>query len=222
MTAATAHQQHQSQQQQQQQYNAYVAAQYSHPNYNPNHSQQMPPTAAASSSQQSRHTSNLLPGTNANGVSSTVMLTRVVSNGTNGLNGGTRPLSQHERGSGLQRPAPTNGNSQSNSRSSQMPVDDDQSDTDRRPSSAPGYKNKNSLSLVTSHDGSEQNRSRRPAKPPLLRSKSEHMMRQDEAASSPEGEIHEWGTRHGFEDHYQSDFVSQRSEERRVGKECRN
>ncbi|RYP28260.1 hypothetical protein DL767_007310 [Monosporascus sp. MG133] len=213
MTAATAHQQHQSQQQQQ--YNAYVASQYSHPNYSPNHGQHLPP-AAASSSQQSRYTSNLLPGTNANGASSTVMPTRVVSNGTNGgtngangLNGGTHPLSQREGASGLQRPAPTNGNSQSNSRSSQTPVDDDKSDTDRRPSSAPGYKNNNSLSLVTSHDGFEQNRSRRPVKPPLLRSKSEHMMRQDEAASSPEGEIHEWGARHGFEDHYQSDFVSQ-------------
>ncbi|RYP86974.1 hypothetical protein DL769_000617 [Monosporascus sp. CRB-8-3] len=213
MTAVTAHQQHQSQQQQQQQqYNAYIAAQYPNQNCNPHHGQQMPP-AAASSSQQPRHTSNLLPGSNANGTSSTVMPTRVVSNGTNGgtngLNGGTYLLSQGERGSGLQRPALTNGNSQSNSRSSQTPADDDQSDTDRRPSSAPGYKNSNSLSLVTSHDDSEQNRSRRPTKPPLLRSKSEHMMRQDEAASSPEGEIHDWGARHGFEDHYQSDFVSQ-------------
>ena len=36
------------------------------------------------------------------------------------------------------------------------------------------------------------------------------MRQQDDmGSSSPDEEIPEWGARHGFEDHYQSDIVSQ-------------
>lgn len=226
MTAVAAHQQqHQNQQPpppQQQQYDAYIAAQYSHPNYNQNHNHNHNTAAAAAaastSSHQSRRTSNPLAGTNASS-SSVTMAPRVVSNGIpNGIHGPVingRPHPQHQRdgapSANSHPPELTNGNSQSRSHtySSRPPNEDEQSDADRRPSSAPGYKNRNTLSVVTSHEGSSQDRSRRPQKPPLLRSKSEHIMRQEEPVTSPDEEIHGWGARHGFEDHYQSDFVSQ-------------
>lgn len=242
MTAVAAHQQHQSQQPppqpQQQQYDAYIAAQYSNPNYNRNqnhnndYNQQMPPagagattTAASLSSHQSRRTSNPLAGTNTSSSSAT-MAPRVVSNGINGsvINGRSHPQPQRNGGPSANSHPPelTNGNSQSRSHtySSQPPNEAEQSDADRRPSSAPGYKNRNTLSVVTSHEGSNQDRSRRPQKPPLLRSKSEHIMRQEESITSPDEEIHEWGARHGFEDHYQSDFVSQLAIVRFILRHC--
>lgn len=83
----------------------------------------------------------------------------------------------------------------------------DASDTDNRPPTAPGRRKK--LNVVTSFDDSEQNRPNRAAKPLLLRSKSEHIVRRDDAEPTEEG-IYEWGARHGFEDHYQSeDIISQ-------------
>ncbi|KAL7621116.1 Target of rapamycin complex 1 subunit kog1 [Parahypoxylon ruwenzoriense] len=80
-------------------------------------------------------------------------------------------------------------------------------DLDRRPLTAPG--NKHNISLIISHDDSDQDPPKRASKPPLLRSKSEHIVRHEEADQADE-EIHEWGARHGFEDHYQSeDIISQ-------------
>ncbi|KAI0138120.1 raptor N-terminal caspase like domain-containing protein [Hypoxylon sp. NC0597] len=78
-------------------------------------------------------------------------------------------------------------------------------DLERRPLTAPGDK-RNGPS-TNSQDDSDQDRSRRVvSKPPLLRSKSEHIVRREEA----DEEIYEWGARHGFEDHYQSeDIISQ-------------
>ncbi|KAJ8124966.1 hypothetical protein O1611_g8674 [Lasiodiplodia mahajangana] len=48
-------------------------------------------------------------------------------------------------------------------------------------------------------------RPQRP-KPPLLRSKSDYAARRDDPEAG-EDEIYEWGARHGFEDHYQSQDV---------------
>ncbi|KAI2466775.1 raptor N-terminal caspase like domain-containing protein [Annulohypoxylon bovei var. microspora] len=82
-------------------------------------------------------------------------------------------------------------------------------DLDRRPLTAPG--NKHNISLTISHDDSDHDRpSRRVvSKPPLLRSKSEHVVKREDA-DQPDEEIYEWGARHGFEDHYQSeDIISQ-------------
>jgi regulatory associated protein of mTOR len=82
--------------------------------------------------------------------------------------------------------------------------DNDNSDTERRPSSAPG--NRKKLSVVTSIDDSDRLPSRRPQ---IIRSKSEYITRHEEPEHTDE-EIYEWGARHGFEDHYQSeDIISQ-------------
>ncbi|KAH8160351.1 hypothetical protein CIB48_g7894 [Xylaria polymorpha] len=61
------------------------------------------------------------------------------------------------------------------------------------------------LSIITSHDDGAHGRSQRP-KPPLLRSKSDYVVRRDEP-ELVEDEIYEWGARHGFEDHYQSEDI---------------
>ncbi|KAI1424549.1 raptor N-terminal caspase like domain-containing protein [Xylaria sp. FL1777] len=81
----------------------------------------------------------------------------------------------------------------------------DSSDSDRRVIKHPS--NKKTLSIVTSQDDG-MDRSQRP-KPPLLRSKSDYVVRRDDPESVG-GQIQEWGARHGFEDHYQSeDIISQ-------------
>ncbi|CAJ2504370.1 Uu.00g117640.m01.CDS01 [Anthostomella pinea] len=75
------------------------------------------------------------------------------------------------------------------------------------PNAAAG--NKHKLSIVTSQDDAGHDRPRRPSKPLLLRSKSERAVRREDPEQSEE-EIYEWGARHGFEDHYQSeDIISQ-------------
>lgn len=81
-------------------------------------------------------------------------------------------------------------------------------DVEQRPLSAPG--NKLTLALPNSHDDSDHDRPRRiVSKPPLLRSKSERIVRREDADQTDE-EISGWGARHGFEDHYQSeDIISQ-------------
>ena len=80
-------------------------------------------------------------------------------------------------------------------------------DNDQRPSSAPGRRNGGPLET---RDDIESQRSRRPNKPPLLRSKSEFAHRARDEADQVEEDIPEWGARHGFEDHYQSeDIISQ-------------
>lgn len=81
-------------------------------------------------------------------------------------------------------------------------------DLDRRPLTAPGVKLQ--IPSASSRDDSDHDRPKRViSKPPLLRSKSEHIVRRDDADQTDE-EIYEWGARHGFEDHYQSeDIISQ-------------
>ncbi|KAI1654094.1 raptor N-terminal caspase like domain-containing protein [Daldinia decipiens] len=81
-------------------------------------------------------------------------------------------------------------------------------DFGRRPLTAPG--NKADPRPSNSHDDSDHNQPRLTvSKPPLLRSKSEHIVRHEDADQADE-EIYEWGARHGFEDHYQSeDIISQ-------------
>lgn len=144
-----------------------------------------------------------------NGAAPTTSATTATSHTTSGNANGISS-SQSSR---AQSHHPSRSNPNPNPNNPNPNPEDDQSDTDeRRPSSAPGYKNRNSLSVVTSHEPSSgPDRSRRPAKPLLLRSKSEYLMRQqdDMGSSSPDEEIPEWGARHGFEDHYQSDIVSQ-------------
>ncbi|KAI1466508.1 raptor N-terminal caspase like domain-containing protein [Daldinia caldariorum] len=81
-------------------------------------------------------------------------------------------------------------------------------DFGRRPLTAPG--NNADPPPSNSHNDLENNQPRRAvSKPPLLRSKSEHIVRREDVDQADE-EIYEWGARHGFEDHYQSeDIISQ-------------
>lgn len=80
----------------------------------------------------------------------------------------------------------------------------------RRPSSAPRA---NGTGANTTDDDEEDNRlSLRPPKPPLFRSQSEYASphRSPDDADHTDNEDFEWGARHGFEDHYQSeDIISQ-------------
>ncbi|KAL7812884.1 raptor N-terminal caspase like domain-containing protein [Trichoderma aethiopicum] len=75
---------------------------------------------------------------------------------------------------------------------------------DKRPSSAPGRKNGD----AKDDHSIEPERPTRPMKPVLQRSKSEYAPRQQvEESDHEEDEIREWGARHGFEDHYQSEHI---------------
>ena len=81
----------------------------------------------------------------------------------------------------------------------------DSSDSDRRVHERNSDQKK--LSIITSQDDGSD-RSQRP-KPPLLRSKSDYAVRRDDQEHI-RGQVLEWGARHGFEDHYQSeDIISQ-------------
>lgn len=75
---------------------------------------------------------------------------------------------------------------------------------DRRPSSAPGRENGVPAPAEGRHD-LEAEPSKRPPKPQLHRSKSDYAPRP--ADDSDPDEIREWGARHGFEDHYQSEHI---------------
>jgi len=83
-----------------------------------------------------------------------------------------------------------------------------------RPSSAPGNE-QNQISSFSNRTASEDDEQdsvpARPAKPPLMRSQSEHGLRHDhDEVDRIDEEYYEWGARHGFEDHYQSeDIISQ-------------
>ncbi|KAI8632776.1 raptor N-terminal caspase like domain-containing protein [Xylariaceae sp. FL1651] len=82
----------------------------------------------------------------------------------------------------------------------------DGSDFDHRVIEHPS--NRKRLSIITSQDDGDYGRSQRP-KPPLLRSKSDYAVRHEDSEPADD-EIYEWGARHGFEDHYQSeDIISQ-------------
>lgn len=83
-------------------------------------------------------------------------------------------------------------------------IDDDAAE--RRPFTAPG--NKHQLTIRTSSfDESDRDQPTRRPKPPLLRSKSEHMMRNFDDSDQTDEELHDWSARHGFEDHYQSEDI---------------
>ncbi|KAK0737520.1 hypothetical protein B0T21DRAFT_331655 [Apiosordaria backusii] len=118
-------------------------------------------------------------------------------NEQNGIGRSVSPSSSALRSA----PGPANGRLRSISPSSAA----------RRPSSAPGNKQGvSSTNFVNGrHTDDEEDDDNsgavsRLVKPPLLRSKSEHGLRLDDAETVVEEEIHEWGARHGFEDHYQS------------------
>lgn len=117
--------------------------------------------------------------------------------GTNGTStadsNGPRPI----RRVTMEGTGPTNGQSESPT---------DSSDSDRKIIERPS--NQKKLTIITSQDDGTHSRSQRP-KPPLQRSKSDYAVRRDEPEAA-EDEAHEWGARHGFEDHYQSeDIISQ-------------
>ncbi|KAF3071409.1 Target of rapamycin complex 1 subunit mip1 [Trichoderma lentiforme] len=78
---------------------------------------------------------------------------------------------------------------------------------DKRPSSAPGRKNGIVAGDARDDTSIEPERPIRPVKPALQRSKSEYAPRQTEESDHEDDEIHEWGARHGFEDHYQSEHI---------------
>ncbi|KHN98809.1 Regulatory associated protein of TOR [Metarhizium album ARSEF 1941] len=73
-----------------------------------------------------------------------------------------------------------------------------------RPSSVPDRKN--GAAFVESRDDNEDQTRKPRAKPPLLRSKSELAPRPVEESDTEE-EVGQWGARHGFEDHYQSEHI---------------
>lgn len=83
---------------------------------------------------------------------------------------------------------------------------------DSRPSTAVGRKN--GVSPAETKDDMEPDRPRRPVKPMLQRSKSDYAPRQQQkqlheqdGGDNSDDEIQEWGARHGFEDHYQSEHI---------------
>ncbi|OIW30817.1 hypothetical protein CONLIGDRAFT_642869 [Coniochaeta ligniaria NRRL 30616] len=79
----------------------------------------------------------------------------------------------------------------------------------RRPSIAPRA---NGGGANTTDDEEDNRLSLRPPKPPLLRSQSEYASpnRNHDDTDHTDNEDFEWGARHGFEDHYQSeDIISQ-------------
>ena len=79
-----------------------------------------------------------------------------------------------------------------------------------RPSSAPGSNHILADSHVNGGASDDEGDSAplRLQKPPLLRSKSERVLRHEDD-SQPDAEFYDWGARHGFEDHYQSeDYIS--------------
>jgi len=79
-----------------------------------------------------------------------------------------------------------------------------------RPSSAPGSNQILIDSQVNGEASDDEGDSAplRLQKPPLLRSKSEHGLRHEDGDHA-DAEFYDWGARHGFEDHYQSeDYLS--------------
>lgn len=88
------------------------------------------------------------------------------------------------------------------------PVPTMNGDSDSRPSSLPGRRN--GAQALATRDDIESQRAARPSKPSLIRSKSEFAHRYQNEPEHTEDDIPEWGARHGFEDHYQSeDIISQ-------------
>lgn len=116
------------------------------------------------------------------------------------VNGTSAPTNESNGVASTARPR-ANGRSTSNDA---IRSDED----DQRPLSAPGRRN-GSIALET-RDDIEHHQQTRPAKPLLLRSKSDYAPRPMDEPEPIEDDIPEWGARHGFEDHYQSeDIISQ-------------
>jgi regulator-associated protein of mTOR len=116
------------------------------------------------------------------------------------INGTSAPTAELNGATSAARPR-VNGRSTSNS----VPASDDD---EQRPLSAPNRRN-GSMSLETKDD-IEHHQQTRPVKPLLLRSKSDYAHRPMDEPEPIEDNIPEWGARHGFEDHYQSeDIISQ-------------
>ncbi|KAK5626870.1 hypothetical protein RRF57_002585 [Xylaria bambusicola] len=151
-------------------------------------------TAYNSTTQSPNHSTTLRPTRNSpNPAPSSTMLSR---SGTNGVpaveRGDPHPAHSLKKG----ETEPINGRTNSTADSS----DSDPRIVERHP-------NFKKLSIITSQDDGSD-RSQRP-KPPLLRSKSDYAVRRDDQEPVG-GQVHEWGARHGFEDHYQSeDIISQ-------------
>ena len=78
-------------------------------------------------------------------------------------------------------------------------------DDERRPSSAPGRKNDHVVNET--QDDFAHPPLKRPTKPQLLRSKSDFTSRLVEESEEGDPEVTEWGARHGFDDHYQSEHI---------------
>lgn len=77
---------------------------------------------------------------------------------------------------------------------------------DKRPSTAPGddQGNPTAAGFSDHRDADvEAGRAKRPPRPLVLRTRSEFGIRTSDPEES-EGEIQRWGTRHGFEEHYES------------------
>ena len=80
----------------------------------------------------------------------------------------------------------------------------------RRPSSAPRGDGSGGTNNTTDDEDENRALSLRPQKPPLLRSQSAFAGPNRDDAEHDDQEDIEWGTRHGFDDHYQSeDIISQ-------------
>lgn len=78
-------------------------------------------------------------------------------------------------------------------------------DDEGRPKSAPNRRK--SVPSSQLRDDIAQNGPRRPQAPPLQRFKSEYAPRRSESSDSREEAVPDWGARHGFEDHYQSEHI---------------
>lgn len=133
------------------------------------------------------------------------MPSRVESNGpaAAGNGGATPPM----RSRPDMRSAGSSGHVRSRSNGAQL---DSDSSGGRRPLSAPG--DKEELTITTTNGDTDPERGTRLAKPLLLRSKSEHGLVREEVINidRAEDEHYEWGARHGFEEHYESeDIISQ-------------
>lgn len=79
-------------------------------------------------------------------------------------------------------------------------------DDNPRPSTAPGQRNGHA-NRETRDDIAQDSRPKRPVKPLLQRSRSEYGPRPVEDQAPPQDEVPDWGARHGFEDHYQSEHM---------------
>jgi regulator-associated protein of mTOR len=194
------------QEQQQQQRNAYTAAQYaSHHGIHP---------------QQSRHASEARDAPSVDHPSNPNH-SRVASGRSSASNGVSHPPPASRLSHGQSNGTVRNRNNDDDDDEDDDDDDEDEEDegdeanaenapSDRRPrpSSAP-HKNQR-LTIVTSYDDSDHERAKRPQRPGVIRSKSEHIVRRDDHdddVNQVHDEIYEWGARHGFEDHYQSEDI---------------